>query len=140
MNKIFSLKDRARWFLLRKMHKGYLKALQQEQSIGTESYLQDIDTLISREDVRGEGKIAENLPLLITGDAYSGKSSLIAKWIRNHKNSHKTDNDYFIIRFAKLSPNDTSYTSLLYSIYNQIRVNIYIGILSIASKSRNNWR
>ena len=61
------------------MHKGYLKALQQEQSIGTESYLQDIDTLISREDVRGEGKIAENLPLLITGDAYSGKSSLIAK-------------------------------------------------------------
>lgn len=104
------------------MHKGYLKALQRDTILGVENYMQEIDTLLSREDIRGDGNKLDNLPLLITGDSYSGKSSLIAHWIKRHKNSHKTDNDYFLIRFSKLSPNDTSYVSMLYSIYNQIRV------------------
>lgn len=104
------------------MYKGYLQALQNDYIVGIEGYLQEIDALIAREDNTRDGKKIENLPLLITGDAYSGKSSLIAKWIKSHKKSHKTDNDYFVIRFAKLNQGATSYSTLLYSIYSQIRV------------------
>jgi hypothetical protein len=103
------------------MHKGYLKALQEDDLINIESYLNEIDSAISQEDIKGEGK-SLNLPILITGEACSGKSSVIANWVKAYKNAYKTDNDYFIIRFSKLSAMDTSYASLLYSIYNQIRV------------------
>lgn len=90
--------------------------------VGFEGYLQEIDTQISQEDYKGEGGIVENLPLLITGDIGSGKSTLIANWIHRHKISHKLDNDFFVIRFAGLSPSETSYENLLYSIYNELRV------------------
>ena len=96
--------------------------MQDEEIIGFEGYLQEIDTQVSREDYKGEGGETENLPLLITGDVGCGKSSLIAHWIHRHKSSHKMDNDYFVIRFARITPNDVSYEYLLYSIYNQLRV------------------
>ena len=81
-----------------------------------------MDTQISKEDYKGEGREVENLPILITGEVGCGKSTLIANWIHRHKISHKLDNDYFVIRFAGLSPSDISYEYLLYSIYNQLRV------------------
>ena len=59
------------------MHKGYLKALQTEKIIGIENYLQEIDTILSSEDSHNEN--SSNLPILITGDAHSGKSSLLAQ-------------------------------------------------------------
>ena len=96
--------------------------LQQDEAIGAEGFLQEMDAFITREDMRRDGLAPEKTPILITGDPCSGKSTLIAKWIKSHKQSHKTDNDYFIFRFARLSPCDTSYVSLIYSIYNQIRV------------------
>jgi hypothetical protein len=122
MNKLFSLKERSRYRLLRKMQKGFLSSLQNEPIVGIETYMQEIDTLISREDLSGKTSGQENLPILIAGDPSCGKSSLIAHWIKNYSASHKTDNDYFLVRFAKLSPNDTSYEALLYSIYTQLRV------------------
>ena len=96
--------------------------LQENETIGAEGFLQEMDAFITREDMRKDNTIKEKTPILITGDPCSGKSTLIAKWIKSHKISHKTDNDYFIFRFSKLSPSDTSYVSLIYSIYSQIRV------------------
>jgi hypothetical protein len=122
MNASLNIKEQSRYNLHRKIHKSYLKSCQSDEIIGFEGYLQEIDTLISHEDYKTEAGEAENLPILITGDPGSGKSSLISHWIQSHKSSHKLDNDFFIVRFSRITPNDTSYEFLLYSIYNELRV------------------
>ena len=88
---------------------------------GVENYIHEIDAWASNDDHEGNVRNRKNVPLIITGEQGCGKSSVMAHWLDFHQRSHKKDNDFVVVHFAKRSPADRYYYYSLHRMFSRLR-------------------
>lgn len=86
-----------------------------------ENYIHEIDAWASSDDHEANVRSRKNVPLIITGEQGSGKSSVMAHWLDFHQRSHKKNNDYVVVHFAKRSPSDRLYYYSLHRMFSRLR-------------------
>ena len=107
-------------------HDAYLRHLQLRYALlrpmyGAESYIHEIDSWISSDEHEPNARARKNVPLIITGEQGSGKSSILAHWLDFHQRSHKKDNDFIVVHYARRSPSDRFYYYSLHRLFSRLR-------------------